>query len=123
MKENRIIAYSLLAHINDNNIGVKSFDDVFKPLVKSALCDLNKKAIKSGESINEIKSEFDSKFGLDIPLDLLRNILNEISSELSNNGDDSFKIHNDNSYLMHSFIFSDFEDEIVETKLAESIFN
>lgn len=116
MKENRIIAYSLLAHINDNNIGVKSFDDVFKPLVKSALCDLNNKKIKSGESIVEIKTEFDTKFGLDIPLDLLRNILKDISSELTDKGDDSFKIHNDNSYLMNSFLFSDFEDEIVETK-------
>jgi hypothetical protein len=116
MKENRIIAYSLLAHINDNNIGVKNFDDVFKPLVKSALCDLNNKEIKSGESITEIKAEFDSKFGLDIPTDLLRTILKQISNELSEKGDDSFKIHNDNSYLMNSFIFSDYEDEINETK-------
>ena len=57
MHNKKIVAFSLLAHINDNNIGIKSFNDIYIPIVKSALCRMNMEGIKSGQSIMEIKKK------------------------------------------------------------------
>jgi hypothetical protein len=118
MQTRKIAAFSLLAHINDNNIGLKSFDDIFIPLIKSALCKLNQSGIKSGQSISEIKNIIDTMFFLDIPIPLLKKFLLSISNEVIKNPDSQFVIHKDGSFQMNKFIFADYEEELL-TKESE----
>ena len=110
--QKKIVAFSLLAHINDNNIGIKSFNDIFIPIVKSALCRMNLSGVKSGKSIMEIKEHVDSVFSLDIPIPLLKTLLLSISNEVSENPNEQFILHSDGSFLMNKFLFADFEEEL-----------
>ena len=55
MDKNRLITYSLLAHINNSGILVKGLMDIFVPLTKRALSKMNKEGIFSGKNISEIQ--------------------------------------------------------------------
>ncbi|TRX01379.1 hypothetical protein [Flavobacterium gawalongense] len=114
MHNKKIVAFSLLAHINDNNIGIKSFNDIYIPIVKSALCRMNMEGIKSGQSIMEIKKNVDKVFSLDIPVSILRNLLVSISSEVEMDSENHFILHKDGAFQMNKFLFSDYEEELEE---------
>jgi len=114
MQNKKIVAFSLLAHINDNNIGIKSFNDIYIPIVKSALCRMNMEGIKSGQSIMEIKKNVDKVFSLDIPVSILRNLLVSISSEVEIDSENQFILHKDGAFQMNKFLFSDYEEELEE---------
>lgn len=116
MEEKKIVAFSLLAHINDNSVGIRNFDDIFTPLVKSSLCHLNRDGVKSGGSLNEIKIKLDKLYGLDIPLPYLKSLLERISEESEKYNNLDFKLHNDGSFLLGKFIFTEFEDQIDESE-------
>jgi len=66
MDKNRIVTYSLLAHINNHGKGIKDFSDIFLPLVKRTLSKLNSNGIVSG-LLTDVKSEMDKLYSLDIP--------------------------------------------------------
>jgi cytidylate kinase len=104
----------LLAHINDNNIGIRSFEDIFIPIVKSALCKMNNKGVKSGQSITEIKDQVDKVFALDIPISILRNLLFTISNDVQTNTENQFILHKDGAFQMNKYLFADYEEELTE---------
>jgi hypothetical protein len=114
MDNKRVAAFCLLAHINDNDSGIKNFNEIFIPIVKSALCKLNGLGIKSGQSIMEIKVKVDEVFALDIPIPILRDILNSISTNIAEDSSNEFFLHKDGSFQMNKFLFEDFEEELVE---------
>jgi hypothetical protein len=112
MSSKKVAAFSLLAHINDNNIGLKSFEDIFIPIVKSSLCKMNNSGVKSGQSIIEIKEQVDRSFSLDIPIPILKNLLHSISNEVEKDPENQFILHNDGGFQMNKFLFADYEEEL-----------
>ena len=114
MVDKRIAAFSLLAHINDNEVGITSFEDIFLPLVKSSLCKMNKEGVKSGKSIMEIKQQVDQIFSLDIPIPILKSLLFKISDEVKYQKDEDFLLHKDGAFQMTNFLFADYEEELDE---------
>ncbi|NOT35824.1 MAG: hypothetical protein HOP11_00430 [Saprospiraceae bacterium] len=114
MSNKKIAAFSLLAHINDNNIGLRSFNDIFIPIVKSALCKMNHEGIKSGQSLSEIKDQVDKIFALDIPIPILRNLLKSISNEVEKDPESQFILHHDGAFQMNKYLFTDYEEELNE---------
>lgn len=126
MNNKKVVAFSLLAHINDNNIGLNSFQDIFIPIVKSSLCKMNLEGVKSGQSITEVKDQVDRVFALDIPIPILRDLLQTISSEVSNDPESQFVLHKDGAFQMNKFLFADYEEELdqkeSEVKEVEKIY-
>ncbi len=116
MEAKKVIAFSLLAHINDNTVGIRSFDDIFMPLAKSALCNLINEGKSSGSGVSEVKAKVDELYGLDIPIPYLESLLGEISKESEESDSIDFKLHNDGSFVMNKFVFTEFEDQITESE-------
>ena len=82
---NKLISYSLLAHINNNKSGISNFSQIFLPFVKKSLSELNNRGIIKGESIIEIKNIIDELFLLDIPVPYLKKLLRIIEAETNDN--------------------------------------
>ncbi len=109
MKSVKVVAFSLLAHINDNTVGITSFDDIFIPIVKSALRELSDRGVKHGASLSDIKDKVDERFSLDIPIPYLSSLLEKIANEYSAKGSDEITLHKDGSFLLNQFVAEDFE--------------
>lgn len=116
MVENKAITYSLLAHIRNSGALMNGPVDVFVPLIKRVLNKLNDKGIFKGESLMEIQCEAQKLYSIDFPLPVLKTICAQIASEINTDGEQKFIINNDNSFLLKSFYFEDFEDKIQEIK-------
>lgn len=114
MIHKKIASFSLLAYINDNNIGIKNFEDIFLPIVKSSLCRMNDQGFNSGKSVIEIKKHIDTIYQLDIPIPILKNLLTIISQEFESDGISHFKLYKDGSFQMNRFLFADYEEELSE---------
>lgn len=127
MIENKAITYSLLAHIRNSGTLMKGPIDVFVPLIKRTLHQLNNKDIFKGESILEIQTEANCMYSIDFPIPVLKIILSQISSEVNTNGEKNFVIHQDGSFILKAFYFEDFEEKFQESKRdsenLESIFS
>lgn len=121
MNTKKIASFSLLAHINNNSIGITSFEDIFIPLIKSSLCKLNRTGVKSGQSIMEIKEVVDNSFFLDIPVPILKELLVSISNEVETNSENQFILHKDGAFQMNKYLFDDYEEELEqrETEINE----
>src|SRR5215831_3634539 len=98
MEHNKIITYSLLAHINNSGNLVSDLFDVFKPLVKRTLTQMCNEGIMQGKSIGEIKTKVDEQYKLDIPIPVLRIVLQRIAEEVNNEGSGRFMLYGDNSF-------------------------
>ncbi|CAM4180699.1 hypothetical protein [Flavobacterium weaverense] len=116
MNENKAITYSLLAHIRNNGTLMKGPVDVFVPLIKRTLNQINNKGILKGESILEIQNEANQMYSIDFPIPVLKIILNQIANEVNIEGELNFTINKDNSFILKAFYFEDFEDKIQESK-------
>lgn len=116
MIENKAITYSLLAHIRNSGTLMKGPVDVFVPLIKRTLHQLNNKDIFKGESILEIQSEANCMYSIDFPIPVLKIILAQISSEVNTDSEKNFVIHQDGSFILKAFYFEDFEEKIQESK-------
>lgn len=116
MIENKAITYSLLAHIRNSGTLMKGPVDVFVPLIKRTLHQLNNKDVFKGESILEIQSEANCMYSIDFPIPVLKIILMQISSEVNTNNEKNFVIHQDGSFILKAFYFEDFEEQIQESK-------
>jgi hypothetical protein len=116
MIENKAITYSLLAHIRNSGTLMKGPVDVFVPLIKRTLHQLNNKDIFKGESILEIQSEANSMYSIDFPIPVLKIILAQISTEVNTDSEKNFVIHRDGSFILKAFYFEDFEEKIQESK-------
>ncbi len=116
MIENKAITYSLLAHVRNSGTLMKGPVDVFIPLIKRTLHQLNSKGIFKGESILEIQSEANCMYSIDFPIPVLKIILSQISSEVNTDSEKNFVIHHDGSFILKAFFFEDFEEKIQESK-------
>ncbi len=113
----RLVSYSFLAHINNNKQGFKDFNDIFVPLVKKGLNELNKSGSKSGKSIIEIKNLVDKIFALDIPIPLMNELLKKIARETnSEDNPNEFILNKDGSFTMNRFLFADYDETICYQK-------
>lgn len=114
----RFVAYSLLAHIHDNNEGIKDLTVIFLPLVKKALSNLVQDGRLNGQ-LADVKNKFDDLYGLDIPFPLLKKFLVKVSREYqgsSSKGSEVFRVFRDGSYMMKDrFMFSEFDEELAQS--------
>jgi len=110
MDENKIIAYSFLAHLNNDNVG-NGFNDIFIPLVRrtlSKLCNNN----KFMGQITDIKEKFKELYGIDIPYPILREMLKRISIEINKSKKGKMVIYRDDAYCIEKYTFEDYEETI-----------
>ncbi len=118
MTGNRIVTYSLLAHINNNNVGIRDFSDIFTPLIKRVISKMNTNGKNRGESLQEIKDCVSEQYSLDIPYPILSKIVKSISYQQNKNGDVNFQLFDDGSFIISNFTFSEYE-EIIQEQEAE----
>lgn len=120
MENNKIVTYSLLAHINNSKSGnlLKDLFDVFKPLVKRILTKMCNEGKRQGKSIYEIKIEIDNEYKLDIPIPVLKIILERIAKEINNEGIGKFELYSDNAFSISDYVFVEF-DELIKNKDEE----
>lgn len=112
LDKNRIVAYSLLAHINDHNEGIRDLADVYVPFVETALCSWDRKGDSFGR-LRDLKREIDTHYGLDIPYPLVRQLLDEVSRRrLMDDGSPAVAVYGDGSFRVKRFGLSDFEDDL-----------
>ena len=116
MNENKAITYSLLAHIRNSGTLMKGPVDVFVPLIKRTLNQINAKGILKGESILEIQNEANQMYSIDFPIPVLKIILNQIANEVNIDNELNFTINKDSSFILKAFYFEDFEEKIQESK-------
>ncbi|MGE4282830.1 MAG: hypothetical protein AB7G87_03840 [Clostridia bacterium] len=126
MKENRIITYSLLAHINDHSSSIKDLGDIFVPLVKRVISKISARGINKGLT-DDFKHVFDDMYSLDIPYPILKKIVHKISNEVNQDNPGDFILHDDGSFLLRKHSFSDYEEIIKiqeeEVALLEQAYN
>lgn len=107
----RAITYGFLAHTRNSAITQNGPLDVFVPLIKKGMsryCVITKG--KGGESIKEIADIIEQEYAIEFPISVLRELLKRIERDI--NDKKMFCLHNDDSFLLKSFAFLDFEDEI-----------
>lgn len=114
MNRNRLITYSLLAHINNSGTLVKGLVDIFIPIVKSAISKMNTNGIFSGKNISEIKENIVDLYSIDIPVPVLRNILDKIAEEINTDNHKRFVIYRDGAFSIQDYLFDEFEALIEE---------
>lgn len=112
MDKKRIAAFSLLAHINNSKTGINDMGDIFIPLVKRVLSQMNYEGFNRGASLNEIKTKVDELYRLDIPFPLLKIMVTKIAAEENQDGDVNFEYFKDGSFLIKNFVFADYEEVI-----------
>jgi len=115
MDTNRIITYSLLAHINNNisNKGIKDLSDIFIPLVKRVISRLYQQGINKG-LISDLKTAVDSTYSFDMPYPTLAKIVKRIASEANIDQKNVFIFYDDRSFMIKKFIFSEYEEFITK---------
>ena len=118
MSEKRIVTYSLLAHINNNNVGIRDFNDIFNPLIKRVISKMECQGRNKGESLKEIKDCVNELYSLDIPYPILSKIVKNISIEQNKTGEVNFQLYDDGSFIINNFTFSEYE-EIIQEQEAE----
>lgn len=111
---NKIVTYSLLAHINDHNQGIRDLTDLFIPLTKRVLSSMAEEGVHQGKHISEIKERVDTTFHLDIPYPLLSKIISSIAEEVRKNKGAEFIVYKDNSFQINNYSFTEFDDEIAK---------
>lgn len=119
MDKSKIVAYSLLAHINNSGSFISDLTEIFAPLVKRSLSQMNSLhgSIK-GASILEIKNVIDENYKLDIPIPILRKLLKKISEEINTAENICFVLYGDDSFAIKDYIFIEYED-IIKRKEEE----
>jgi len=115
MENNRIVTYSLLAHINNSGTLTKGLLEIFIPLAKRAISILNSEGIFSGKNISEISSKILELYGIDIPVPVLKNILFKISDEVNKETDNKFTLYADGAFAIKNYVFTEF-DALIEKK-------
>lgn len=111
----RAITYGFLAQVKSTKVFQNSILDLFVPLVKkgmSRFCTLTNGT--GGESIDEIGKLITSEYAIEIPHSVLRVLMQRIQDEVGD--EDMFRLHQDDSFLLKSFLFSEFEEELQQVK-------
>jgi len=110
----KAVTYSLLAHIRNSGTLTKGPLDVFIPIVKKGLHQINQQGLYKGESIVEIKIILEELYGIDFPIPVLRNILLIIAKEINTKEETSFVLNNDNSFWIKDYVFEDYDSKLKE---------
>ena len=110
----RAVTYSLLAHINDSGTLTKGPLNLFVPIVKKGLHNMQNEGVYKGQHIKEIVTAVKRYSGIDIPIPVMKNILLLISKEIDNK--DVFIIYSDDSFLIKKYLFEDFDEQINKKK-------
>ena len=121
----RAITYGFLAHTRNSSIIQNGPLEVFVPLIKKGMsryCIITKGT--GGKSIKEIADVIEQEYAIEIPISVLRKLLKIIEKGI--NDKKLFYLHNDDSFLLKSYIFLDFEEEIQlvsqEVQLIQKIY-
>ena len=126
MNREKAIAYSLLAHIRNNASLIDGPLDIFVPLIKRAISQMNSDKIFNGQSINEINEYSKKLYSIDFPLAVLRSILDIIVAEVRESNQGAFFLHDDNSFSIANYTFTEFDETIrkrnLEVKKLEELF-
>lgn len=110
---NKIVTYSLLAHINESNALSTNYENLFAPLVKRVLAIMSQGQKFEGAEIAEIKDVIDKSYGWDIPPATLKKLLQQIETEVNKEGDPVvMKVYGDGSFQIKPFVFDEFDEEI-----------
>lgn len=130
----RLIAYSLLAALGEES-GEDGLDNIFIPLVKKGIIEINNKYQSKGASILEIRDKLKDIFGLDFPIPYLQKLLLEISiqfkrefgAEITLHKDLSFQFQQQLSLKLNNTLIKNFENKIIDednrVTLIENLFN
>lgn len=118
MEHDKVVTYSLLAHINNSGNLVKDLFEVFKPLIKRTLTKMCNEGVTQGKSIAEIKVRIDDLYKLDIPIPVLKIILSRIANEVNQEGIGKFQLYSDNAFAITDYVFVEFE-ELIKDKEDE----
>lgn len=117
MDKKRITTLSLLAHINNSTTGINDLSEIFVPLVKRVISQMNSEALNRGASVDEIKTKVDNVYKLDMPFPLLKKIVRKIATDENIKGEKNFEYFHDGSYIIKSFVFADYEEVIQDQEL------
>ncbi|MFC0772413.1 hypothetical protein [Terrimonas alba] len=110
--DKRIIAYSLLAYINNQSSKDASYDAIFTPLVKRGLSKMCSTGQFKGDDINDIKKHIDDLYGLNMPIPVLKKILAKIASEINTLEKTVVQFFSGGSFIIKEYVFDEFEEEI-----------
>lgn len=126
MNRKKAITYSLLAHIRNTATLINGPLDIFVPLIKRSLSKMNSNNIFHGKNIYEINDYSKDLYGVDFPVPVMRSILEIIVKEVNSDGKNAFILHNDNSFSISNYAFTEFEETIrkrnLEVKEIEQVF-
>jgi hypothetical protein len=109
---NRIITYSLLAHINNTGTLTEGLMEVFVPIVKRALSTMSREGVTKGKNISEIQQTIFTNYGLDMPIPVLRNILAKIIHEPDIAENSVLILYGDDAFKLNQYFFIDYEETI-----------
>ena len=114
MDKKLVVTYAVLAYLKETSDSSKtSLFDIYIPLVKKGLSiysEENSLTQIMGRSLSEIQDKIFNIFGIAIPIPVIFHALKTIEKQI--NDDNVFKINNDKSFIIKSYVFSDI-DEIV----------
>jgi len=117
MNREKAITYSLLAHIRNNASLIDGPLDIFVPLIQRAISKMNSDKIFSGENINEINEYAKKLYSIDFPIPVLRSILDIIVAEVHNSNQGAFFLHDDNSFSIANYTFTEFDETVRKRNL------
>lgn len=112
MNRNKAIAYSLLAHVRNTATLIQGPLDIFVPLIKRALSQMNTNNHFSGKSISEINEYAKKLYSIDFPIPVLRSILEIIVREVDKSRTGAFTLHQDNSFSIANYTFTEFDETV-----------
>ncbi len=116
MIKEKAITYSLLAHIRNTGTLAKGPIDIFIPLIKRVLSEMNYRGVYEGKSLLEIQNVAKELYSIDFPIPVLKKILKEIANDLNTNEETAFYLYLDGSFSIKKYVFSDYEDIIQKKK-------
>jgi hypothetical protein len=112
MLKEKAITYSLLAHIRNNGELARGPIDIFIPLVKLALSEMNKRGIHQGKSLLEIKTITDELYSINFPIPVLNKILQVISKEINTNEKSSLILYRDGAFSIDKYTFTELQNSL-----------
>lgn len=115
MDGKKLAAYSFLAHVNENNVGIRDLLDVFVPLLERALSVLVKRGTSRGQS-SVLKEIFEEQYGLDVPLPLIKKMLEKIAKRYNSKCKNDIVVHKDGAFLINECAFAEYSAHIEEVE-------
>ena len=122
LPKNRVVAYSLLAHVNDHSSGISDLADIFLPLIKRTLCILHRGGA-AGALVTDLKTHVDRDYYFDMPIPMLRMMLKRIQVEVNTGKEKRLVLHQDDSFSLSGFAFAEFEETVRIQEAAIDIVN